>query len=309
VRNAFAQEITALSQDDPRIVLLSGDIGNRLFDPFKAAFPDRFLNCGVAEANMTGMAAGLAMSGLRPVTYTIAPFNTTRCLEQIKLDICYHNLAVVIVGVGAGLAYAGLGSTHHSFEDIAILRILPNMAVICPGDAVEVRLALKAALKRQGPTYIRLGKKNEPVVHENEPAFAIGRGIVLREGDDACLLSTGNTLPLALEATNLLESGGVTVRVVSMHTVKPLDTDLLKEVFTTFRVVATIEEHSLIGGFASAVTEWLGGRHTGAELLRFGIGDQFLHRSGNQNHARALIGLTPENIARGINAALAGGAS
>jgi transketolase len=308
VRNAFAQEITALSQDDPRIVLLSGDIGNRLFDSFKAAFSDRFFNCGVAEANMTGMAAGMAMSGLRPVTYTIAPFNTTRCLEQIKLDICYHNLAVVIVGVGAGLAYAGLGSTHHSFEDLAILRVLPNMTVICPGDAVEVRLALRAALARPGPSYIRLGKKNEPVVHREEPAFAIGRGIVLRKGRDACLLSTGNTLPLALAAADLLESGGVTIQVVSMHTVKPLDTDLLMEVFAAFRVVATIEEHSLIGGFASAVTEWLGGRNTGAKLLRFGIGDQFLHGSGNQNHARAMSGLTPDNLAHNIAAALEGSA-
>ena len=304
MRNAFAEEITKLAGSDARIVLLSGDIGNRLFNAFKEACPERFFNCGVAEANMTGMAAGMAMSGLKPVTYTIAPFNTTRCLEQIKLDICYHNLPVVVVGVGAGLAYAGLGSTHHTFEDIAILRVLPNLAIVCPGDAVEVRLALRAALKRQGPTYIRLGKKNEPVVHAKEPAFAIGRGIVVREGSGACLLSTGNTLPLALAAADRLEQEGASVRVVSLHTVKPLDEELLGEVCTGFRVVATIEEHSLIGGLAAAVAEWWGGRKGGPQFLRFGIGDRFLHGSGNQDHARAMVGLTPENIARQVAAAL-----
>lgn len=306
MRNAFAEEITKLARSDARIVLLSGDIGNRLFNGFKEACPERFFNCGVAEANMTGMAAGMAMSGLKPVTYTIAPFNTTRCLEQIKLDICYHNLPVVVVGVGAGLAYAGLGSTHHTFEDIAILRVLPNMAVVCPGDAVEVRCALRAALERQGPTYIRLGKKNEPVVHAGEPAFAIGRGIVVRQGSGACLLSTGNTLPLALAAADRLAGEGASIRVVSLHTVKPLDEELLEEVCNKFRVVATIEEHSLIGGLASAVAEWWGGRQGGPVFLRFGIGDRFLHGSGNQDHARTMVGLTPENIAGQVAAALNG---
>ena len=135
MRNAFSSEMTELAKTNERIVLLSGDIGNKLFDPFKALFPNRFFNCGVAEANMTSMAAGMALGGLIPVTYTITPFNTYRCLEQIRVDLCYHNLPVTIVGVGAGLSYASLGATHHSCEDIAILRSLPNMTVVCPGDA------------------------------------------------------------------------------------------------------------------------------------------------------------------------------
>lgn len=146
MRNAFAAEVTEIANANENVVLLSGDIGNKLFDRYKEVAPDRFFNCGIAEANMIGTAAGMAMCGLKPIVYTIVPFITTRCLEQIKIDLCYHNAPVVVVGVGGGLSYAGLGATHHSFEDIAILRVLPRMKVVCPGDPVEVRLAVRAAL-------------------------------------------------------------------------------------------------------------------------------------------------------------------
>lgn len=299
MRNAFAACLVELAGKDPRIVLLSGDIGNRLFDPFKARFPDRFFNCGVAEANMTGLAAGLAMNDMRPITYTITPFNTLRCLEQIKLDVCYHNLPVTVVGVGAGLSYAGLGATHQAVEDIAILRALPNMSVVCPGDALEVRGALSAAMDYPGPVYLRLGKKNEPVVHAKKPEFVIGRGIVVREGNGACLLATGNTLPLAMDAATALEGEGVSCRVVSLHTVKPLDRELLSEVFSRFPVVAAIEEHMLAGGLGSAILEWASENEAPASrLLRFGMPDRFLHGAGNQANARKLAGLTAANVAR-----------
>ncbi|MCA9067944.1 MAG: transketolase family protein, partial [Planctomycetaceae bacterium] len=179
MRNAFARELLELATADSRIVLLSGDIGNRMFDNYKAAFPNRFYNCGVAEANMMGIASGLALSGMRPVVYTIVPFVTTRCLEQIRVDVCYHQAPVVIVGVGGGLSYASLGATHHSCEDIAHLRVLPEMTVICPGDSIEVRLALRAAVAHPGPVYLRLGKKGEPIIHESPPAFEIGKGLIL----------------------------------------------------------------------------------------------------------------------------------
>src|SRR5262245_37500104 len=162
MRNAFAAEVTALAGQDERVVLLMGDIGNRLFNDFRDRHPERFFNCGIAEANMTGMAAGMAACGLRPVTYTIAPFVTTRCLEQVRVDVCYHRLPVTIVGVGAGLSYASLGATHQACEDIAFLRALPGMTVVCPADPLEVRLALRAALRHPGPVYLRLGKKGEP---------------------------------------------------------------------------------------------------------------------------------------------------
>ncbi|MEX2212712.1 MAG: transketolase C-terminal domain-containing protein [Phycisphaeraceae bacterium] len=298
MRNAFAQSIEALAAEDDRVVLLSGDIGNRMFDRFKERFPTRFYNCGIAEQSMISMAAGLALCGLRPFAYTIAPFITARCLEQIRVDLCYHELPVVFAGVGAGLGYAELGATHHACEDIAMLRCLPGMTVICPGDAMEVRAALPATLSLQGPAYLRLGKKGEAVVHQEVPKdFAIGRGLVVRDGHDVCLLSTGNTLPIAIEAGTQLASRGVRARVVSFHTVKPLDFALLDEVFARFACVTSIEEHSLIGGLGSAIAEWLvDGPPRRARLLRIGTPDAFPHEAGDQAHAREQIGLTPESI-------------
>ena len=187
MRNAFAAEINAQAVSDSRVVLLSGDIGNRLFDPIKASAPDRFLNCGVAEANMMTVAAGMAMNGLRPVVYTIAPFVTTRCLEQIRVDVCYHQLPVVIVGVGAGLSYASLGATHHSCEDIALLRSLPNMTVISPADAHEVRGAARAVHGVEAAPEIRcklveLGVVDAPIAGERHLPERGARGVV---GEDA----------------------------------------------------------------------------------------------------------------------------
>ena len=306
MRNAFADELTRLGDEDSRIVMLSGDIGNRLFDKFKANHAARFFNCGVAEANMMGVAAGLAMNGLRPVAYTIAPFVTTRCLEQIRTDVCYHEAPVTIVAVGAGLAYSGLGPTHQACEDIAFLRALPNMVVICPGDAYEVRSALRAAMKQDRPAYIRLGKKGEPLVHRGPlDDFQIGKAITVAEGNDVCLLSTGNILPEAIEAAQKLEQQGISAAVVSFHTVKPLDEDCLEQVFDRFALVATLEEHSLIGGFGAAVAEWLVDSQTRPrQFIRFGTPDAFFKKSGEQEYAREELGLTARHIADQIVHAL-----
>ena len=307
MRNEFADELTRLGNDDPRVVMLSGDIGNRLFDKFRDAHPSRFFNCGVAEQNMMGLAAGMAMSGLRPVTYTITPFMTTRCLEQIRTDACYHDVPVTIVAVGAGLAYAGLGPTHHACEDIAFLRAIPNMNVICPGDAWEVRAALRAAMKQDRPCYIRMGKKGEPLLHPGKiDDFAIGKAITMREGSDICILSTGNILPEALHAADDLAARGVSASVVSFHTVKPLDQDCLRSAFAKYRLVVTVEEHSLVGGFGSAVAEWLADSGTlGKRLLRIGTPDAFFKLSGEQEFAREKLGLTGHQIADKISRALA----
>ena len=306
MRNAFADELTKLGNDDPRVVMLSGDIGNKLFDKFRAAHPKRFFNCGVAEQNMMGVAAGMAMSGLRPIAYTITPFVTTRCLEQIRTDACYHEAPVTIVAVGAGLAYAGLGPTHHACEDISFLRSIPNMVVVCPGDAWEVRAALRAVMKQGRPAYIRMGKKGEPAVHKGVPeGFAIGKAITVSDGTDACLLSTGNMLPEAIEAAHKLESAGVSTRVVSFHTVKPLDEACLEQAFAKFGLVATIEEHSLIGGFGAAVAEWVIDHGVAPKrLLRFGTPDHFFKRSGEQEYAREQLGLTGHMMADRILTAL-----
>jgi transketolase len=306
MRNAFADELTRLGDEDSRVVMLSGDIGNRLFDKFKDKHPSRFFNCGVAEANMMGVAAGMAMNGLRPVAYTITPFVTTRCLEQIRTDVCYHEAPVTIVAVGAGLAYSGLGPTHHACEDISFLRSIPNMVVICPGDAFEVRGALRAAMQQDRPVYIRMGKKGEPVVHKGPITdFKIGKAITVAEGSDVCLLSTGNMLPEAMEAAHKLKDKGISAEVVSFHTVKPLDEEKLKQAFARFKLVATLEEHSLIGGFGAAVSEWLVDTETQVKkFLRFGTPDAFFKKSGEQEYAREVLGLTGHQIADKIIHAL-----
>lgn len=300
MRNAFADEIAQLSSLDSRIVLLSGDIGNRLFEPFKSKFPNRFYNCGVAEANMASVAAGMALCGLRPVTYTITPFNTTRCLEQIRDDICYHNVPVLIVGTGAGLSYASLGCTHHSCEDISFLRSIPNMSVLCPADTMELRALLRASFQWPGPIYMRIGKTGEPQIHTSIPRLEIGKGFRIQEGKDLCILSTGNMLPTALETAKILQSSHIQPEIVSLHTVKPLDTSLLSDACSRFSHLVTIEEHSLIGGLGSAVAEWMVDESVQTRLIRFGTQDRFPHPIGSQKYTRELFGLTPTAIATRI---------
>lgn len=306
MRNAFAKEITSLAQQDSRVVLLSGDIGNRLFDDFKAKCPARFYNCGVAESNMIGVAAGLAMSGLRPVCYTITPFITYRCLEQIRIDVCYHHTPVLIVGTGSGLSYASLGGTHHSCEEMGMLRILPGLRVLAPADEMEVRAALKAVLNQSDPVYMRIGKKGEPVVHQQQPEFVIGKAIILQPGKEVCLLSAGTVLPVAMKAAETLSQSGTSTQVVSFHTIKPLDEELLRDVFKRFKIVATLEEHSVLGGLGGSIAEWLADQSGSlARLMRFGTRDEFLHETCEQEEAREFFGLTPEAVVNRIRQQLA----
>lgn len=305
MRNAFAREITRIAREDPRVVLLSGDIGNRLFDEFKAACPGRFYNCGIAEANMIGLAAGLALSGYRPVCYTIAPFVTYRCLEQIRIDLCYHALPVVLVGTGGGLAYASLGATHHSCEEMGMLRLLPGMNVLAAADSAEAAACLRAILAADGPSYLRIGKKGEARVHAATPAYRLGAALPLRAGREIAFLASGTVLPIALAAADLLAARGVSAGVASLPAIKPLDTAFLARVFGECAVVATVEEHSRLGGLGGAVAEWLGDRSApAARLLRFGTGDEFLHHTAEQDEARAHFGLTADNLATRALAAL-----
>ena len=317
MRNAFSDELTKIASERKDVVLLSADIGNKLFDRLKEKAPGRVINTGVAEANTIGVAAGLAMSGMRPIAYTITPFITTRCLEQVRVDLGYHHLPVLIVGVGAGLGYAELGATHHSCEDISFLRSIPGMTVLCPGDPWEVRSLLRAALSQKGPVYMRIGKKGEPLVHANIPALEIGKAFPVHlpeknsgEGKGSvCILSTGNTLPLCVETAKSLESQGFRAAAVSFHTVKPLDTAFLKSAFSDYDVVATLEEHSLIGGFGSAVAEWLADQDHSrasrrASLARFGTKDEFMHLTGDQEYSREHHGITREAMEEKIKSVL-----
>lgn len=304
MRNAFADELTAMARDHREVVLLSGDIGNKLFDKLKQVDPGRFHNCGVAEANMMGVAAGLALSGLRPFVYTITPFTTTRCFEQIRVDAAYHNVPVVIVGTGSGLSYADLGPTHHSLEDLAILRTLPHMRVLAPCDVAELRLALRACLQEDGPVYIRIGKKGEPDIHPKPPPFTIGEAIVVRPGTDVGLLASGTIMPEVLSAADQLAAAGVSAEVVSVHSIKPLDHAYLDNACRRFRLLATVEEHGRIGGLGGAVAEHLAPWGDAPRHLLFGTPDEFMHEVGTQEYARRKFGLTAPAIVDGVLRAL-----
>lgn len=308
MRNSFAQTLLEIGREDPQVVLLAADIGNRLFDDFKVQCPGRFFNCGVAEANMIGVAAGMAMCGLKPVCYTIASFITYRCLEQIRLDLCYHRTPVVLVGTGSGLSYASLGPTHHSCEEMGMLRLLPHLAVVAPADSLELRAALKCALQYRDPVYLRIGKKGEPQIHDREPSLVIGRALALREGGPICFLGAGTILPAVLEAADLLARDGLPPAVYSFHTIKPLDEGVLKLVFGRHTLVITVEEHNVAGGLGGSVAEWLSNSATArARLLRLGTGDEFLHESADQSRSRRHYGLTAVQIAIRAKAALAEG--
>lgn len=297
MRNAFAKEIENLAQKDERVVLLMGDIGNRLFNDFQAKFPSRFFNAGIAEANMITVAAGMASEGLRPYCYTIAPFVTARCYEQIKVDVGYHHQPVVLVGTGAGLSYAALGGTHHSLEDIALMQSIPDMNILCPGDVPELVGLLPLTLKSSSATYLRLGKKGEPQVHKDPPQLIIGKAFVIEEGSDICLLNTGNMLAVSKEVASRLKSKGQSVELASIHCIRPMDENYLTDAFKQFKMVVTIEEHQRFGGLGTLVAEIKADQtSSNCKLLRFSAPNKFHHTTSNQSEAREQLGLSSELI-------------
>ena len=224
-------------------------------------------------------------------------------MEQIRVDICYPNLPVIMVGTGSGLSYASLGATHHSLEDIGCMRMLPNMHVVCPGDAVEVKLAVADALRLKRPTYIRLGKKGEPVVHQEQIDFLIGKGIVVKEGTDIALIGVGNMLGVALEIDKILSKQNLSSKLISLHTIKPLDQQLLNQIFNNFNTIVILEEHGLVGGSGSAVLEWAYKNNKDiTKLLLFHTPDRFLTGVGNQQEARHSLSLDAKSLSEKIMA-------
>ena len=304
MRNAFADEITKLAADDLKVVLLSGDIGNRLFDKLRAQSPKRFMNCGVAEANMMGVAAGMASMGLRPVVYTITPFTTTRCLEQIRVDVAYHNLPVVIVGTGSGLSYASLGPTHHSLEDFAIFRAIPNMQIIAPYDAPSMRAVLRDALAGNKPTYIRIGKKGEKDIMPGTVAVGIGKTLTARDGHDICILAVGTIAGEAVKAADILrKEHGISPEVLLVNTVKPFDSVLLDRVAAKFKTIVTVEEHAKIGGFGEHVASTLAQNGIRTRIICLGARDEFMHVVGSQEYARAVYEIDAPSIVKAVRQA------
>lgn len=254
MKNAFVEEICLLAQENEDIFLLVADMGHPAFESFKNKNPERFLNVGIAEQNLAGVAAGLALCGKIPVIFGIASFITTRCFDQIRNNIAYQNLNVKIIGVGTGVSYNLLGSTHHSLEDTAVMRTLPNMAIISPCDCVEARKTAKAAVNYGGPVYIRLARNSAKKIYNNRSDFKIGKAVILREGNDAAIIGTGAVLKNALEAAKILKKEGIFTRVINMHTLKPIDDKAVRSAFLETSIVVTVEEQ-WEGGLGSAVAE------------------------------------------------------
>lgn len=297
MRGAFFQTLMKLAESDKRIYLLVGDLGFGVVEPFLQKFPDRFLNVGVAEQNLTGLATGIALSGRIVFTYSIANFPILRCLEQIRNDACYHRANVKIVSVGGGFSYGALGMSHHATEDLAILRALPEMTVVAPGDPIEVREATRAIAAHQGPCYLRLGRAGEPTIHRSPVDFQLGKAIQVRDGDALTLISTGAMLETSVNVADRLASKGVHVRVLSMHTVKPLDMEAVRSAARDTRAIVTLEEHSVIGGLGGAVAECLAEEDDlKVPFRRIGIPSSFGSQFGSQDYLRAQSGLSPERI-------------
>jgi transketolase len=297
VRDAFFDVLAELGAADERVWALTGDLGIGLFDPFEQAAPGRYLNVGIAEQNLVGIAAGLAYAGKVPFAYSIAPFLTSRAHDQIRVDVAIARANVKLVGVGGGVAYGTLGPTHHAIEDVALMRCLPNLTVLTPADPAEAAAAARAAVEVDGPVYLRLGKNGEPRLLPEEP-FAVGSARSVREGDDLTIMSCGPILGEALAAAQLLERCDVRAAVLHFPTIKPFDTAAVVAALERSPVVVTVEEHSTIGGLGSAVAEAIAESGLPAQLQRIGLPDTFAHAVGSREWLLAHYGLDAPSIAR-----------
>jgi transketolase len=298
MRKAFINALLELAGDDPRVNLVVGDLGYSVVEPFAERFPDRFLNAGVAEQNMTGLALGLALTGERTVfTYSIANFPVVRCLEQIRNDVCYHRGNVKIVSVGGGVAYGPQGYTHHALQDLALMRAMPGMVVAAPADPVETRAIVREACATEGPWYIRLGKGGECAIHSRELGrLHVGAAIQLCDGNDGTLIATGAIAHEARSAVRKLAERGMSVRLLSVPFVKPIDRAAIERAASDTPWLLTIEEHSAIGGLFSAIADVLAESRTGARLLHLAY-PEFVREIASQPSIRRRYGLDAQGIA------------
>jgi transketolase len=295
VRDAFFESLAELAARDERVWALTGDLGIGLFDPVAEAAPGRVMNLGIAEQALVGVAAGLSYAGKLPFAYSIAPFVTSRPHDQVRVDVAMAAANVKLVGVGGGMSYGYLGPTHHAIEDLALMRSMPNMTVLTPGDPEEARRATLAAAAIDGPVYLRLGKNGEPrLLDEIAP---VGRANVVLEGADVTLASTGAILAETLSAADLLAADGIDAMVLHYGTLKPFDGDALADAAAITGALVTVEEHSVNGGLGSAAAETLAERGAGATLRRIGLQDEFAFAVGSREHLLRRYGLAAADVA------------
>ena len=302
MRETCLNEVYELAKRDPRVVFIGSDLGVNTLDAFKREMPDRFLMEGISEQHVVGMAAGLALEGKIVYVNTIGTFITRRCFEQVVVDVCLHKLNVRLIGNGGGLVYAPLGPTHLAIEDISIFRAIPNMTIVAPADADEMRRLMPQTLTHEGPLYIRLAKGYDPIVTNDEVEFKIGRALPMREGRDALLVTTGITLKVALDAAEALAAEGIECAVLHMPTIKPFDAQSLLARAAVTPIIVSIEENNTIGGLGGAVAETL----TEADfdsvkrVRRIGIPDVFADHYGSQNDLMKLYGITAAEVVRKV---------
>lgn len=304
MRDTFVRTLIALAKENPNIELITGDLGFGVLKPFWEQLPDQFINAGIAEQNMTSAAAGMALEGKTVFTYSIGNFPTLRCLEQIRNDCAYHGANVKIVCVGGGFVYGSLGMSHHATEDIAVMRALPGVAVLCPGDLVEAEEATKAIVKYPGTCYLRLGRGGEKRIHDHIDNFEIGKAIKIHDGEKIAIFSTGAIFEEVADAEAILAEHDIYPAVYTFPTVKPIDRAAIARCAADFDMIVTVEEHNIVGGFGSAVAEVLAELPERARLLRIGIHDTYSSIVGSQKYLRSQFGLDSGGIATQVLEAL-----
>lgn len=305
-REAYGKALAALSEQYPELVCFDADLaGATMTKFFKAACPERFFDMGIAECDMVGVAAGMATCGYKPFVNTFAMFAAGRAWEQVRNSVCYPHLNVKVVGSHGGLSVGEDGATHQCIEDFAIMRAIPGMMVLCPCDGNEMREAVKALVEYDGPAYMRLGRLAVETVTDEIPGykFELGKGVTLRGGSDVTIIAVGMNVQMALKAAELLAADGISARVIDMHTIKPLDGELVRKAALETGCIVTSEEHSIIGGLGGAVAEFLS-ENCPTPLVRHGVNDAF-GRSGTANAVLEAYGLTPEVLCDKIREALA----
>lgn len=296
MRLSFFKTIEELAERQNNMIILTGDLGFKLFDSFISKFPDRFYDVGVAEANMIGIAAGLSLCGKNVYCYSIIPFLTMRAFEQIRIDIAYNNLKVKLVGVGGGFTYGLEGFTHYGLEDLALMRMLPNMAVVVPADPKEASALAEASVSYEGPIYIRLGRTGEPFIHDKSIEFKIGHPIILNEGKDIAIFAIGNMVYTAKKVMEKLKQNKINITLINMHTLKPLEKHIIRQVSSTHKTIITVEEHYINGGLGSAVAEILAESSFNGRFIRIGIPMKLSKYIGKADYLRIKYCLTTESI-------------
>lgn len=305
MRDTFVKTLIDIAKGDKNVHLVTGDLGFGVLKPFWEQLPDQFTNAGIAEQNMTSFAAGMALEGKIVFTYSIGNFPTLRAVEQIRNDCAYHQANVKIVCIGGGFVYGSLGMSHHATEDLAIMRALPDVTVLAPGDLIEAECATKAIYEHQGTCYLRLGRGGEKRIHEKIDDFRIGRAIKINDGEKIAIFSTGGIFDEAIEASKLLEKEGFKPAIYTFPTVKPIDKDTIQECAKKYELIVTVEEHNIIGGFGSAVSEVLAELSCPrARSLKIGLNDKYSSIVGSQEYLRDFYGMSAGKIAEAVKEAI-----